>query len=736
MKSQARKGFDVVIASDFRYSGGTSASVVEEIKAQHRAGLRTGLYHIPSPSLGTSGQFNYKILGCIQAGYAKLLSPEQSFETEILILRQPRVFEELPAQRPRGKTRKVVMVVNQVPRDQADSKPYYDLAVVAQNVHATFGEDVIWAPIGPLVRERLVSEGVPLQFSDYYWYNVIDIHEWRADRSRFVSTRPVIGRHSRPDKKKWPADADELLQLYPDNKDVLVRIMGGAEVPIRVLGHLPQEWEVFDFNQISPKRFVGMLDFYVYFTHPEMVEAFGRSILEAMASGAVAILPHTFENLFTDSAVYCTPSDVAGTVRHFYQDREAYVKQSNRALKFVAENFSYESHIRRVLALMGESHQASEFEVRVHRRKEKRVLFLGTNGAGLGHLTRLMAMARRAPDDIEPLFMTLSQGMPIVKREGFFAEYMPSRGYLDVPAKQWNEHFFRRLLEVVRTYDPIVIVFDGTLPYKGLVDTHREESHRGYVWCRRAMWQPGKGSRNMERGSFFDMVIEPGEFAADDDEGITVCDRMNATCVDPIVFLDEEELLDREEARREMGLSGEHVSILVQLGAGNIDDISSPVSMIAKRFAREDRTDVAVLTSVIADQDLDFPAGIRTVRAYPVSRYYRAFDVVVSAAGYNSYHELLGFGIPSIFVPNLQTSLDSQVTRARYVEKVGAGICLDVVDEERVDVAVRRMLDDEVREEMRIQARSRFAGRNGAREAMIAIAELARKIESEPEIIR
>jgi predicted glycosyltransferase len=41
-----------------------------------------------------------------------------------------------------------------------------------------------------------------------------------------------------------------------------------------------------------------------------------------------------------------------------------------------------------------------------------RVMFVSSNGTGLGHLTRSMAIARRLDREIEPLFVTLSRAAP------------------------------------------------------------------------------------------------------------------------------------------------------------------------------------------------------------------------------------------------------------------------------------------------------------------------------------
>jgi UDP-N-acetylglucosamine:LPS N-acetylglucosamine transferase len=62
---------------------------------------------------------------------------------------------------------------------------------------------------------------------------------------------------------------------------------------------------------------------------------------------------------------------------------------------------------------------------------------------------------------------------------------------------------------------------------------------------------------------------------------------------------------------------------------------------------------------------------VHVVREYPLSRYFHAFDVAISASGYNSFHELLRFGVPTLFVPNRSTAMDDQVARASFAAKKG-----------------------------------------------------------------
>ena len=52
-----------------------------------------------------------------------------------------------------------------------------------------------------------------------------------------------------------------------------------------------------------------------------MIEALGRAILEALASGCVTILPRHFEATFGNGAVYCALDEVQDVVRNDYGDK-------------------------------------------------------------------------------------------------------------------------------------------------------------------------------------------------------------------------------------------------------------------------------------------------------------------------------------------------------------------------------------------------------------------------------
>src|SRR5690606_7326483 len=142
------------------------------------------------------------------------------------------------------------------------------------------------------------------------WHNIIDIQEWRRETSLEPSEKIRIGRHSRGQAVKWPTDPDQLLEIYPEDDRFEIRVLGGAEAPRDVLGRLPRNWHVWDFGEVHPRDFLSSIDVFVYFTHPNWVESFGRVIIEAMAVGVPVILPQEYRALFKDAAIYCRPEEV------------------------------------------------------------------------------------------------------------------------------------------------------------------------------------------------------------------------------------------------------------------------------------------------------------------------------------------------------------------------------------------------------------------------------------------
>ena len=677
------------MVSDLRFPGGTSHSVAEEIAAQAQMGWSTGLVHLNGPLVSRVTPVNPRIREQIRQGRAKLFIGHRPIRTKLLVVRHPAVLEAAADQLPEIETQHVVLVANAAPGD-IDGHRHYRPAVVDQIARERFGVAPIWAPIGPLVREAIASE-VPAGLREQDWVNIIDVDVWHVDRPGWRSDRPVIGRHSRPSRQKWPTNPRVIKAVYPTDGSAIIKVLGGANPVREILGYLPNSWQVIPFGSMDPRQFLAQLDFFAYYHHPTFVEAFGRNILEAMASGLPAILPPHFRPLFGDAAIYAEPMQVSSVVRQLYGDRSAYEEIVSRADAWVRARFGYEQHQRRLYELIGSPETIGQHEQRVassqpvtsHRPP---LLLISSNGAGMGHLTRLMAYARRAQPDMAPYFLSLSQAVGVVAQYGFSFEYLPSAGATGMPPRRWHPLFTDRVSAAVARLRPAVVVFDGTWPYDGIPRVRDVYPEPLWVWSRRGMWRCGKSAEQLAKAAWFDEVLAPGELAEPYDRGATA--DAGGVRVGPVTLLDTDELDDRDAARNALGLPQDRRLALVALGAGNINDTSHETGAIVAALRALD-VEICLTQTDIAQSDRA-RNGVHIVREFPLSRRFAAFDLAVSAAGYNSFHELLRFGVPTLFIPNQDTALDDQLGRARFAADRGLAHMLEHV---RVDSATPLLCD-------------------------------------------
>ena len=358
-----------------------------------------------------------------------------------------------------------------------------------------------------------------------------------------------------------------------------------------------------------------------------------------------------------------------------------------------------------------------------------RILFTTSNGTGLGHLTRSMAIARRLGPGAEPLFLTLSGAAPVVHSMGFPVEYVASYA---TPGSgndyRWSRRLRARLRTAIAEAAPDVVVFDGTHPYEALLGALPPATTA--VWCRRAMWKRGSSKVPLGRAGAFDAVLEPGELAESEDAGPTVPLRERAKRVDPIVLLDPEELLPREEAEAELGIEPGGVNVLVALGQGA--EVREATARCLRHLSGREGVRVVAISSALGAMGSEpVPEGIVELRAtYPMSRYFAAFDAAVAAAGYNAFHELVHLGVPSLFVP-MERQTDDQPARARWAESAGVGLGVEGAASPLLEAQLDRLLKPETRERLAEGIRAR-APRNGAGEAAAWLAGMARGEESAP----
>ncbi len=718
-----RSFYDIVMVGDFRFPGGAASGPGEQIRAQAKAGYRTGLIQIKGPVLGYPHPFNPTVRKCVDEGLADLLDPRDSISASLLLAYHPQIFTYPPSHSFSIDAETRLFIISH-PLLDGEGNPYYDWNTINNNAQEVFGPDMLWAPLGPLVRAPVAGLENPPPLFEHDWLEVLDIDDWAATRHGFCDNRPVIGRHSRPDFLKWPDDRETTLAAYPDDPACRVRVLGGAPFLKDLVGDYPANWEVLPFNSVDPKEFLRTIDFFVYFHHSRWVEAFGRVIIEAMASGALAILPPMFEVLFGEAAIYGEPKDVKSLVSEYYGDWSAFAEQKGRTAEILRQRFSHTAHVDRVRKLVGPPRKVQVTTSTAPKPPPVRAIFMTSNGIGMGHLTRTLAIARRCCPAIQPIFVTMSQALKVIQEHNFLAEYIPFHSYLKCDNNRWNHFLRQQLNEIISYYNASVLVFDGNVAYGGLTSSLRDNPKCLSLWCRRAMWRPGTAAEDIiKRESEFHGVVEPGELANSYDHGLTTKYRSRTRLVDPIRLLDQNELMDRQLAREHLGIDPDKTAVLLQLGSGNNFDYSKVRSLVLSRLLREKDLQIAVAQWMISNEDLELPPEVIRLSLYPLGKYLRAFDFVISAAGYNGFHELLATGVPTIFIPNEEPSMDEQLSRAQYAEHKSLALCIRARELYKVDPYLDMILEPGFREDITARCAS-LPQANGAHEAAEFVHEL------------
>jgi predicted glycosyltransferase len=296
----------------------------------------------------------------------------------------------------------------------------------------------------------------------------------------------------------------------------------------------------------------------------------------------------------------------------------------------------------------------------------RKTLLISSNGGGLGHLSRQVAIASAgtAAGILSPLILTMSKGSDAVRQMGLNVEYMPSRREKEMSFSNWHRFLSSTIVETAKRNNIEVIHFDGVSIYPGLVLASMKLPNVPFAWTRRGLWKEGSSTRDLAAAKIFDLIVEPSEVAGSIDHGPT-SKRTDALKVPPITLRDAIPCLSRVEAARAIGLDPNRKTILVAIGSGAIGDNRSLSSIVHEAIEKNGDWQIVVATSPIAN-DHSYHAGnvYRFPSPYPITQFLNVFDAAVIAAGYNAPHEMISARIPSLVIPNLDTVVDDQMARA------------------------------------------------------------------------
>lgn len=322
------------------------------------------------------------------------------------------------------------------------------------------------------------------------------------------------------------------------------------------------------------------------------------------------------------------------------------------------------------------------------------IIMFPTNGVGFGHFTRLLAIGKRMKKQdpsLEIIFFTTMPTLHLLKPYGIPAHHISGPKYFKgVDSNEWNALLEEELTLCIETHNPSMFIFDGAFPYRGMLRAIYGRIELKKIWMRRGMFRKG-AKIPVDSIQHFDSIIRPGDGIDESEEEID--HGLEILRSPPIIMLDESELLSREKARYRLGIPQDCQAVYVQLGAGEINDISSEIRMTLEELLEHEKIHVILGESLIGSRiEVELPK-VHILRDYPNSQYFNGFDAVIQAGGYNSFHETRAFGLPALFYPNLETGMDDQLARCLVAEAEGWGYVVEKRTQENIRVGIQNLLN-------------------------------------------
>jgi len=334
---------------------------------------------------------------------------------------------------------------------------------------------------------------------------------------------------------------------------------------------------------------------------------------------------------------------------------------------------------------------------------KKCIVFFPTNGVGLGHFTRLFAVAKRIrkqDPEVEVIFLTTMAALHLLESEGIPSYHLPGvYMFNDMTSGEWNAITEEILATVFEIHRPSIFVYDGAFPYRGMLNAIKNREGLTNVWLRRGAFKKGSTKIPVDSIEHFHHVVRPGDSIASSDEELSFTTPvMN---VNPILLAESSQLMDSSLVRTRLGIPDGAISVYIQLGAGKINNIEGQLEMAVRILNEYENVHIVVGESIIGDRLTLEGSRMRIIRDYPNSLFFNGFDFSIMAGGYNSYHEAIAFQLPTLFIPNINTGMDDQLARVSAGEGKGACIVLGNQDDVSMRSGIEQLMKEDVRKRMR-----------------------------------
>jgi len=446
---------------------------------------------------------------------------------------------------------------------------------------------------------------------------------------------------------------------------------------------------VYSYSEVSPVALAQRADVAAFFGDSVPGERMAIFALELMGAGKVVIdatVPAVFEQ--AGAPALRGPEELAALppyLEHSVFSNLDAIGEHVRDSAWIAS--------RRIERLESELDLVRPTPTKRINQKNPRHVFFPTNGNGLGHAQRCSLIAAELEQPKESIFAAFPSCLPLLQGKGYRCLPLVSRS--DVHPESYANDLvnYLRLRDCATSADHLV--FDGGYVFDSVFRTIVETGCNA-TWIRRGLLQPVQvNAITPERENAFGQVIVPLE--AFDELNTDNRFRMNTARVGPIVQRPSEFSRDklRENLSEKFGIKFDTL-VVSALGGGVATDRSAQLQSLSMMM--ENRKNclhlILVWPNARIAPNLYGWSRTRVITTRASAALMQAADLAVSAAGYNSFHEMLYHRVPTILIPQGADYMDDQERRAVAANERGLAEMVQANDLLKLEQTINSCLDN------------------------------------------
>lgn len=361
--------------------------------------------------------------------------------------------------------------------------------------------------------------------------------------------------------------------------------------------------------------------------------------------------------------------------------------------------------------------------------KQKRIVCYAINGAGLGHVTRLLSVAKwmrryvalldQRPAEV--LFLTSSDASHVLAEAGFAAFKIPSKTI--ARKTELNKLEYRRLAKhfiwnTLGVFSPDLLVVD-TFPsgsFDELFQVLDGPFKKSFIF-RKVKPEYAARATFQSAASMYDTVVAPHSL---ENCPVEQVGGKNIQYSGEVVQFDPVDLMEATDARHDLGVADGDRLVYISAGGGGDPNAQRQLESIVVALKEFPSVHLLIGAGPLYRGPRISRPRVTWYDGPAVAKYFAGIDAAISAAGYNTFHELMMANVPSAFFAQSKIADDQRERIQRALDVEACHFIEDLDDGSTVQESIGRLLDPAAAKETRNNC-GKVMQHNGARKCALQL---------------